>query len=295
MRLQEPWPVLRAYRQEDPEADPDAGRGDHRSPVVPVQAVLHQALLPASPEVSHPVEPAALRPVLREALQESLEESLQREALPAPAVYRAPAGGRRQDAAVSHHARPARPGAHPADAVVQAQSMVHRPAVSRSMEQVRHPELAEAALPGAQPEELSVQVAVSARVRPSELPQVAAAEAQLSERREAVSAQPWVQPEEAAAEVLPSVVRVVEAVQPWAAQAAVEVQRAVVLAEEEVQRGAVPAVEEERPAAERAAEAARLLAGQAAVPVRPSEARAELPSAEPSVRSDRQARVPPVR
>lgn len=293
MRLQEPWPVLRAYRQEDPEADPDAGRGDHRSPVVPVQAVLHQALLPASPEVSHLVEPAALRPVLREALQ----ESLQREAFPAPAVYRAPAGARRQDAAVSHHARPARPGAHPADAVVQARSMVHRPAVSRSMEQVRHPELAEAALPGAQPEELSVQVAVSARVRPSELPQVAAAEAesQLSERREAVSAQPWVQPEEAAAEVLPSVVRVVEAVQPWAAQAPVEVQRAVVLAEEEVQRGAVPAVEEERPAAERVAEAAQLLAGQAAVPVRPSEARAELPSAEPSVRSDRQARVPPVR
>lgn len=269
MRLQEPWPVLRAYRQEDPEADPDAGRGDHRSPVVPVQAVLHQALLPASPEVSHLVEPAALRPVSRVASQ---EESLQREALPAPAVYRALAGAHRQDAAASRHARPARPEVHPADAVVQAQSMVHRPAVSRSMEQVRHPELAEAALPGAQPEELSVQVAVSARVRPSELPQVAAAEAeaQLSERREAVSAQPWVQPEEAAAEVLPSVVRVVEAVQPWAAQAAVEVQRAVVLAEEEVQRGAVPAVEEERPAAERVAEVARRAAGQAAVQDRKS-------------------------
>ena len=214
MRLQEPWPVLRAYRQEDPEADPDAGRGDHRSPVVPVQAVLHQALLPASPEVSHLVEPAALRPVLREASQESLEELLQREAFPAPA------GAHRQDAAALRHARPARPEVHPADAVVQAQSMVHRPAVLRSMapERVQRPERAAEALPDVQSEALPAQVLVSAQARPSELPQAAAA--QLSERREAVSAQPWVQPEEAAAEVLPSVVRVVEAVQPWAAQAA---------------------------------------------------------------------------
>ena len=135
---------------------------------------------------------------------------------------------------------------------------------------VRRPELVEAALPGVQPEERLVQAVGLAQ--PSALPQVAAEEVQLSVRPEAASAQPWVQPEVAAAVVLPWEVRVVEAGQPSAEQAAAEAQRA-----------AVPAAEEERLAAEPVA--VRPSAGQAAVPVQPSEARVELPSAGLSVYS----------
>lgn len=152
----------------------------------------------------------------------------------------------------------------------------------RSMVPVRRPELVEAALPGVQPEERLVQAVGLAQ--PSALPQVAAEEVPLSVRREAASAQPWVQPEVAAAVVLPSEVRVAEAELPSAEQAAAEAQRA-----------AVPAAAEERLAAERVAEAVRPSAGPAAVPVQPSEARVELPSAGPSVHSGLQARVRPVR
>lgn len=165
--------------------------------------------------------------------------------------------------------------------------MAHRLAVSRPMEQVQRPELAEEALPDALREELSVQAVASAQ--PSELPQVEAAEVQPWVPQEAVEAQPSERPAEAAV-VLPSVlqaveaaqpsaVRVAEAVQPWEVPAAAEVPRAEELVAAEVQ-----------PLEVRVA-AARPWAVQAVAQVRPSEARAELPSAEPSVRSDRRARV----
>lgn len=121
--------------------------------------------------------------------------------------------------------------------------MAHRLAVSRPMEQVQRPELAEEALPDALREELSVRAVASAQ--PSELPQVEAAEAQLSVPQEAVEAQPSERPAEAAV-VLPSVlqaveaaqpsaVRVAEAVQSWEVPAAAEVPRAEELVAAEVQ------------------------------------------------------------
>ena len=141
--------------------------------------MLHRALVPASQEASHPVEPAELWEVLLPELREASSESSQREAFPAQCSERLPAeqapvhhpvqpGAHRQDAAVSRHARRALPEAHPADVVVQAPSK-ERAAVLRSMEQAQRPELAEEALLGAQPEELSAQVLLSARARPSEL------------------------------------------------------------------------------------------------------------------------------
>ncbi|EKS34825.1 hypothetical protein HMPREF9695_04735 [Afipia broomeae ATCC 49717] len=272
--------MLRACRGEDPEAGPDAGRGDHRSPVVPALAVVsHRALLPASQE--------ALHPELSEASLLEPEESLQPAGSQASAQrHLVQADARRQDAVVSHHARQARPEAHPVDAVARARPMAHRPAVLlRPTAQVRRLELAAEVLPGVQREELPVQAVVSER--PSELllvEQAAVAEVPWAQQPVAVEAQPWVQPEAAAVVELLSEVRVVEAELPSAERAAAEAQRA-----------AVPAAEEERLAAERVVEAVQPSAGQAAVPVQPSEVRAELPSAEPSVRSDRSARVRLVR
>ena len=257
--------MLRACRGEDPEAGPDAGRGDHRSPVVPALAVVsHRALLPASQE--------ALHPELSEASLLEPEESLQPAGSQASAQrHLVQADACRQDAVVSHHARQARPEAHPVDAVARARPMAHRPAVLlRPTAQVRRLELAAEALPGVQREELSVQAAV--------------AEVPWAQQPVAAEAQPWVLPEEAAAVELLSEEQAVEAGQPSAERAAAEAQRA-----------AVPAAEEERLAAERVVEAVQPSAGQAAVPVQPSEVRAELPSAEPSVRSDRSARVRLVR
>lgn len=273
MRQREPSPVLRACRGEDPEAGPDAGRGDHRIPVVPALAVSHRALLPASQEALHPELWEASLPEPEEASQPAGSQALAQRHLVQP-------DARRQDAVVSHHACRARPEVHPVDAVARARPMAHRPAVLlRPTAQVRRLERAAEALPGVQREELSVQVVVSAR--PSELllvEQAAVAEVPWAQQPVAAEAQPWVQPEEAVAVVLLSEVRVVEVELPSAEQAA-------------AQRAAVPAAAEERLAAERVAEAVRLAAGQAAVPVRPSEARAELPSAEPSVHSDRRARL----
>ncbi len=259
--------MLRACRGEDPEAGPDAGRGDHRSPVVPALAVVsHRALLPASQEALHleSSEASLLEP----------EESLQPAGSQASAQrHLVQADARRQDAVVSHHARQARPEAHPVDAVARARPMAHRPAVLlRPTAQVRRLELAAEVLPGVQREELPVQAVVSER--PSEL---------LLVEQAAVAEVPWAQQPVAVVELL-SEVRVVEAELPSAERAAAEAQRA-----------AVPAAEEERLAAERVVEAVQPSAGQAAVPVQPSEVRAELPSAEPSVRSDRPARVRLVR
>lgn len=272
--------MLSACRQEDPEADPDAGRGDHRSPAVPERAAV-----PAQ-EVLH----QALQEVLRRGLPEpwwlalTARWSERFPAEQAPARHPVQPDARRQDVAASRHARRAPPEAHPVDAVARARarSLAHRRAVSRSMEQVRRPELAESAVPCAQPEELSVQAAVSAR--PSELPQVAAEEAQLS-----------VQPEEAAVEALPSVVRVVEAVQPSAAQAVAEVPRVVVPAAEVELLAAERAAEVERPSVVQVAEAAQLSEAQAAVPVQPSEARAVRPLAELSAEPSRPRELAPAR
>lgn len=277
MRQRGPSPVLWACRGEDPEAGPDAGRGDHRSPVVPALAVSRRALLPAPQE--------ALHPELSEASLLEPEESLHPAGSQALAQrHLVQADARRQDAVVSHHARQARPEAHPVDAVARARPMAHRPAVLLRPK-VRRLELAAEVLPGVQREELPVQVVVSER--PSELllvEQVAVAEVPWAQQPVAAEAQPWVQPEEEAAVELLSEVRVVEAELPSVERAAAEAQRA-----------AVPAAEEERLVAERVAEAVQPSAGQAAVPVQLLEARAELPSAEPSVRSDRPARVRLVR
>lgn len=209
----------------------------------------------------------------------------------APARHPVQPDARRQDVAASRHARRAPPEAHPADAVARARSLAHRRAVSWSMEQVRRPELAESAVPCAQPEELSVQAVASAR--PSELPQVAAEEAQLSVPRVAAEAQPWVQPEEAAVEALPSVVRVVEAVQPSAAQAAAEVRRVVVPAAEVELLAAERAAEVERPSVVQVAE--QLSAVQPVARVQPSEARAVRPLAELSAEPSRPREPAPAR
>lgn len=275
--------MLSACRQEDPEAGPDAGRGDHRSPAVPAQEVLHQALQ----EVSRRglPEPWWLALTARWSERFPAEQ--------APARHPVQPDARRQDVAALRHARRAQPEAHPVDAVARARSLAHRRVVSRWTEQVRRPELAESAVPCAQPEELSVQAVASAR--PSELPQVAAEEeeAQLSVPRVAAEAQPWVQPEEAAVEALPSVVRVVEAVQPSAAQAVAEVRRVV-----------VPAAEVELLAAERAAEvelpsvvqvAAQLSAVQQVARAQPLEARAVRPLAELSAEPSRPREPAPAR
>lgn len=87
--------MRRACQREDPEADPDAGRGDRRSPAVPVLAAGRvQVLRLASQAVSRPVWQEALLPVLRAALQ----EPLQQEVFPVPVVCRALAGAHLQDA-----------------------------------------------------------------------------------------------------------------------------------------------------------------------------------------------------
>ncbi|WP_349642965.1 hypothetical protein [Afipia massiliensis] len=243
---------------------------------------------------------AALHPVLREVSRrespEVLQASLQRVAswVPASAQRRwVLAGARRQDAAASRHARRAQPEARPVDAEVQAPSMV-RQAVSRPMARVLRLVLPESAVPGVQPE--AVEVQSSARVQPSELPQVA-------------EGQPWVpllvaveaQPSEALAVAAeqPSVARVAEVVRPLEAQAAArpsvlpaeaEGQPLEVPVAAEVQRAA-EAVEEEQPSAVRVA-AAQPSAVQAVAQGRPSEAPVELPSAEPSVRSGPQVLRP---
>ena len=156
--------MLRACQREDPEAGPDADRADHRSPAVPAQAVLHRALLPALQEVLHQASPEALLPVLWEASLLESQESLQQVVSQALAQrHLVQPDARRQDVAASHHARQGQPEEPPADAVARALSMAHRLAVSRSMGRAQRLALAEEALPGVQPEELSAQVLLSAR------------------------------------------------------------------------------------------------------------------------------------
>lgn len=262
---------------------PGADRDGRLIRVVPEQAadpaqVLRQALRAVSrPELRVVSQGSAQRRELRAALPESLQPVEAPELALAPR-RRALADAHRH-AAASHHERRAQPEAHSADAVVQARSMAHRLAVSRSMVPVLRPELAESVVLFAQPEELSVQAEASAQ--PSELQQVEAA-AQPSAAQAAVEVQPWAEPAEE--EVQPSEVRVAEAVQPWEAQAAAEVLRAAEPAEEEVQ-----------PAEGRVAEAVQPSVAQAAVLAQPLEAVAERPSAEPSVRSDQQVALRLVR
>lgn len=153
--------MLLACRREDPEAGLDAGRGDHRSLAVPEQGVLHRALLPASQEVLH----QALHPELWEASLLESQASLQQVVSQALAQrHSVQPDARRQDVAASRHARRGQPEEPPADAVARALSMAHRLAVSRSMARAQRLALAEEAVPGVQPEELSAQV--SARVQP---------------------------------------------------------------------------------------------------------------------------------
>lgn len=133
-------------------------------------------LLPALPEVLHP----------------GSRESLQREASQALAQRQMLADARRQDAAVSRHARRAQPAAHSAD-VARARLKAHRQAASRPMARV---------LPLARPEaRLLAQAQLWAPLR--------VAAVQLLVPQEAEAAQPSVEPAAAAA-LLPSVPQVAQ-------------------------------------------------------------------------------------
>lgn len=263
--------MLRACRREDPEAGPDAGRGDHRSLAVPVQAV------------SHPALPQAVCRVLRAPLMArrlASEPVLVRRQCPvreeSPDVHSA---RNLRGVAASHRERPVRPEARSEDAV-PAQPKAHRRAVSRStvlreawrlvlaLHLEAEPRVQAVAAQSEQPLVLVVPselrpVAEEAVVVPPLAQQVAAEAEQPSAGQAEVAARP--SEARVVAEVRPLEVRAAEVVQPSAQQVAAE-QDAQPVAEAVLD---VPQVEEEvRDARQVAAEQAR-----------PWEARAEQPSA----------------